>query len=102
MAKRIVKPSKELHHGVSAPPKTFNSVYASAAGKAKRKMYKTAGNATPFSVSAQFVLHGPRRGQRVLIFRNTEGVERARAYRCCWKHKTNCIRQWIDCYTSVL
>jgi hypothetical protein len=102
MTKRIVKPTKEPHHDHAAPPKSFNSVYAGAAGKAKAKTYKTAGNATPFSVSAQRVIHGPRRGQRVLIFRNVEGVERARAYQCCWKHKTNCIRQWIDCYTSML
>jgi hypothetical protein len=103
MAKRTVKPTKEPHYGHSAPPKSFNGVYAGTVGKPKSKTkHKTARNATPFFVSAQLVTRGPRRGKEVLIFRSVDGVERARTYSCCWKHKTNCIRQWIDCYTRAL
>ncbi len=55
---------------------------------------------TPFTVEAGVVTRGKHEGEPVLLFKR-DGKERARAYRCCWGHTTNCNRTYIDVYTSV-
>lgn len=97
----IVKSTRTPHHGSVINPKSFAAAYAWVTKHPKR-MYRTAGNGTPFVVTARTAIRGRHRGEEVLIFRTPAGVERARAYRHCWGHKTNCNRTWIDCYTRVI
>lgn len=101
MAAKVIKPTRHRHYGVGTSVKSFASVY-SRVGKQPGKLYSTAGNRTPFKVTAQVATRGKRRGKKVLIFRSKAGVERARAYECCWDHRTNCNRTWIDCYAEQL
>jgi hypothetical protein len=101
MAAVIVKPSMPPHHGSATNAKSFASVY-SAVKQHPGKLYSTAGNGTPFKVTAQIATRGKNNGKKVLIFRTNAGVERARAYRCCWNRQTNCNRAWIDCYIKQL
>ena len=97
----VVKPTKPPRHGTVPNPKSFAAAYAWVT-RHPRNTYRTAGNGRPFRATAQTATRGVHRGERVLIFRTLEGVERARAYRGCWGHHTNCNRQWIDCYTQQI
>ncbi len=101
MAGKVVKPSRPAHHGHSHYGKSFGAAYKYVK-KHPGKIYSTAGSGTLFKVTAQTTTRGKHRGKKVLIFRSEAGIERARAYQCCWKHRTNCNRQWIDCYAMQL
>lgn len=100
MVSKIVKPSRDAHSGHVTNKLTFNQVYTMAQNNPEVEYY-TSGNQTPFTVSASIATRGKHKGEPVIIFRS-DGSERARAYKCCWGHVTNCGRTYIDCYTSVL
>lgn len=99
MVRKIVKPSRDAHSGNVTNILTFDQVYEVVKNNPDIEYYTT-GNQTPFTVSASTVTRGKHKGEPVLIFRS-DGSERARSYRCCWNHVTNCSRTYIDCYTKV-
>ncbi|SUA44138.1 Uncharacterised protein [Neisseria zoodegmatis] len=65
-------------------------------------VFKTsAGN--EFTALATLTISGPHKGEKVIRFmRAKDGKEHARVYECCWGHKTNCNRTFINSYTKVL
>lgn len=99
MVRKIVKPSRDAHSGTVINIITFDQVYQVAQNNPEAKYYTT-GNQTPFTVSASIVTRGKHKGEPVIKF-YSGGREKARSYRCCWNHITNCGRTYIDCYTQV-
>lgn len=99
-ATRVRKPSRPRHFGNTRPDRTFNAAYNDIALNPNRT-YRTTGNHRAFRATARMAVRGGHRGQRVIIFR-TDGQERARVYKCCWKHRTNCNRTYVDCYVLAL
>jgi hypothetical protein len=100
MVGKIVKPSRDPHSGYVTNKLTFDQMYVISKNNPEVEYY-TSGNQTPFTVSASVTTRGKHKGEPVLIF-CSDASERARSYRCCWGHITNCNRTYIDCYTSVL
>jgi hypothetical protein len=95
----VFRPNLGPHFGRANNPQTFGAAYAYAFG-APGHLYATVAG-KPFTVQATVVGKGLHKGAQVLRF-ISDGVERARAYQCCWDHRTNCNRQHIDVYTEVL
>ena len=100
MGRKIIKPSLDAHSRVVNNKLSFHETYIMAQQNPEFIFY-TSGNNTPFTISSSITTRGKHKGEPVIIFR-TDGVERARAYECCWGHVTNCGRTYIDCYTSTL
>jgi hypothetical protein len=96
----VKKRSRPPHFDRTRPRLTFGAAYA-AVSRNPGQVYHTTGNGTPFTATAQHALRGTHRGQRVIVFRS-DGVERARAYECCWTHRTNCNCTYVDCYVLAL
>jgi hypothetical protein len=94
------RPNLGRHYGKRNNSMTFGQAYDSVQGNPGR-VYKTTGNDTPFTAVAGITTRGQHNGDPVIRF-FSEGQERARAYECCWGHKTNCNRTHIDCYTLAL
>jgi len=99
MVKKIVKPSRDAHSGEVTNILPFDQVYKVAQNNPDAEYYTT-GNHTPFTVSATIVTRGKHKGEPVIKF-FSNGSERARSYKCCWEHVTNCGRTYIDCYIKV-
>jgi hypothetical protein len=70
------------------------------------KIFYTTGNNTLFISEARKCKKGPNKGNRVIIFKTKTNkdvnTEKARSYKCCWDHKTNCNKTHIDCFTMAL
>jgi hypothetical protein len=96
----IVKPSRPPHYEKVRNRLTFEEAYQHISTNPVA-VYRTAGNETPFVAVASTAVRGAHKGEQVIVFK-TEGIERARSYLCCWGHRTNCNRTYIDCYTSVI
>jgi hypothetical protein len=96
----VVKPNLGPHSGVANNQLTFEQAFTQAESN-PTQTYHTTGNQTPFSVLASWGKHGEHAGERVLRFM-TGSTERARAYECCWGHRTNCINQHIDLYSEAI
>lgn len=100
---RIRKPTRPAHfsNGQKRPRLTFDAAYK-LIKENTRQRYFTTGNRSPFKATAQHGVRGRHREQKVIVFRAPKGKERARAYRCCWGHRTNCNRTYIDCYVGAI
>ncbi len=79
---------------------TFNEAFELVQNNPDRQ-YETTGNNTSFQANATLGQRGEHSGSRVLIFSSND-TERARAYECCWGHKTNCNSTHIDCYSQAV
>ena len=88
------------HYGAIANPMTFAQAYAHVLAHPHMVFYTT-GNRTPFTAMASQTTKGPHVGEKVIRFLSSD-QERARAYQCCWGHKTNCSKTHIDCYTLAI
>ena len=96
----VTKTSRPFHFGQIQPQRSFDAIYA-ALPQNPNHIYHTTGNQRPFTATAQIAVRGAHAGQPVIVFR-TNGIERARAYKCCWSYQTNCNRTYIDCYIMAL
>ena len=94
------KPNLGAHYGAIANPQTFAQAYAYVLAY-PGMVFHTTGNGTPFTVIASQSTKGRHIGEKVIRFLSS-GQERAKAYQCCWGHKTNCLRTHIDCYTLAI
>ncbi len=97
---RLRKPNLGSHYGHAANPLSFQDAYTHVS-KHPELEYETTGNATPFVAVAAIAQRGRHPGEKVIKFL-TAGTERARAYACCWGHRTNCSKTHIDCYTEAI
>lgn len=96
---RKTRPTKPAHCGIVKNSKTFAAAYE-AIESAPSALYRTAA-ATEFTAEARVAKQGRHKGEKVIVFKQS-AVEMARAYECCWGHKTNCNRTYIDSYTPVV
>ena len=96
----VVKPTRELHFGNVKNRLSFEDAFEFLTKNPGRE-YKTSGNQATFIAVASRTTKGRHKGEYVIVFKS-EGKEMARSYPCCWGHRTNCNRTYIDCYTSVL
>ena len=97
----IRKPTRPPHFGRTRPRFTFATAYRRIAANPAR-IFRTTGNRRRFKATAQRAIRGRRQGQQVIVFRTPAGLERARAYSCCWSCRTNCNRTYVDCYVLAL
>ena len=95
----VVKPNLGPHAGVARNRLTFGEAYVHAQANPTLE-YCTVGAKT-FAVTATRGQKGRHKDERVLLFKS-RGKERARAYDCCWGHRTNCNSTHIDIYTEAL
>jgi len=96
----VVKPNLGAHAGHVNNPLSFDEAYAQAVANPNRT-HHTTGNQTPFVVTATRGEKGKHANEGVLRF-ISDGREQARAYECCWGHRTNCNSTYIDCYTRAI
>ncbi len=96
----VVKPNLGPHSGQANNALTFQQAFAQASANPGR-VYYTTGNQTPFTVHATQGQKGAHANTPVLKF-ITDGVERARAYDCCWGYRTNSNSTHIDIYTEAV
>lgn len=96
----VVKPNLGAHSDQANNPLTFPRAYAQARADPQR-IYHTTGNQTPFIVEATHAQRGDHVNSPVLRF-ISDNTERARAYECCWGHRTNCNCTHIDIYTEAV
>ncbi len=94
------KPNLGTHFGSINNSKSFEEAYAYIISHPD-VIFATTGNSTPFTARATVAIRGNHVGEKVIRF-FTDGEERARAYSCCWGHKTNCGKTHIDCYTLAI
>jgi hypothetical protein len=96
----IVKPNLGRHSGQANNRLTFHQAYEQAQASPGH-IYHTTGNQTAFTVEATHGQRGEHAHSAVLRF-ISDGTERARAYECCWGHRTNCNCTHIDIYTEAV
>jgi len=96
----IIKQNLGPHHGNIQPTINFETAFKYISDNPDTE-YRTTGNQVTFIAKATLAQKGRHRAQQVIIFRS-QGKERARAYQCCWNHKTNCGKTHIDCYTQAV
>jgi hypothetical protein len=96
----IIKASLPPHNGKVQNAVGFEQAFKIASENPKRT-YQTTGNDTPFTIKASHTTRGKHPNEPVLRFMSG-GKEKARSYRCCWGHMTNCNRTHIDCYTQAI
>jgi hypothetical protein len=94
----LVKPTRERHFERCQNRLSFHDAYEQILNDTDKEYY-TSGNSTPFKAVAAVTVSGKHLGEKVIRF-FTHGTEKARSYPCCWGHKTNCNRAWIDCFTK--
>jgi hypothetical protein len=97
---KIIKPNLGKHFGKIKNSKTFEKACFFILNNSD-KIYATTGNDTPFTAKVSVTTRGKHKGTPVIRF-FTEGIEKARAYECCWNHKTNCNKTHIDCYSKAI
>jgi hypothetical protein len=97
---RIIKASLPPHSGKVRNDVEFERAF-NIASEHPNQTYNTTGNETPFTMMASYAKRGKHINEPVLRF-ITDGKEKARSYKCCWGHKTNCNRTHIDCYTRAI
>lgn len=95
-----VKPNIGAHAGTVNNPLTFTDAY-NRVSAAPATPYITTGNGTAFTARARLTRRGARTGEPVIVF-YSNGVEKARAYACCWGLRTNCNKTHINTYTAAL
>ena len=104
-AKMIKKPNLGPHFDIITNRKSFDQAFTEIQRNPNAN-YNTTGNETPFSAEATICRKGPHEGERVITFKTKTNkpveTEKARAYECCWGHKTNCNRTHIDCFTKAI
>lgn len=96
----VVKPNLGAHTEQANNPLSFDEAYAQVRANPNRT-YHTTGNQTAFVVTATSGKKGKHVNERVLRFMS-DGIERARAYYCCWGRRTNCNSTHIDIYTEAI
>lgn len=96
----IIKRSRPAHYEQTHPNLSFDNSYRAILQKPGH-IYFTTGNKRSFTATSKTAVRGIHAGERVIIFR-TDGIERARVYECCWTHRTNCNRTYVDCYVMAL
>lgn len=97
MSVTVVKPNLGPHAEAAHNRLGFDDAYNLVRDNPGRR-YLTRGAVT-FTTTASVATKGAHRGERVLVFKS-EGNERARAYACCWGHRTNCNSTHIDIYSE--
>lgn len=97
----ITKPNLGPHYGKVLNRLTFAQAFKHIDASPGTR-YATAGNKTTFVAKATRATRGAHKNQEVIVFCSSEGEEKARAYRCCWGHRTNCNSTHIDCYTKAI
>lgn len=95
------KPYKFPHFGKVNNRHTFAQAYREIS-RNRNKVYKTAGSQSPFVPVSTVAQSGKHKGEKVIIFKTTDGNERARTYACCWGHVTNCNRTYIDRFSRII
>ena len=104
-ARMIKKQNLGPHFRIITNPKSFDQAFTEIQ-RNPNATYNTTGNETPFSAEATTCQKGPHKAERVIIFKTKTNkpveTEKARAYECCWGHKTNCNRTHIDCFTKAI
>ena len=93
------KPTKPAHDGSVRTPKSFTQAYESISAKPDM-VYRTLAG-TPFTAKAGIARKGQHINEQVIIFKQN-GKEMARSYSCCWGHRTNCNRTYIDSYSPCV
>jgi hypothetical protein len=96
----VVKPNLGPHAGRVNNPLSFVEAYEQARDNPDRTYYTT-GDRSVFVVKAAVSKKGNHPREPVLRFMS-DRTERARAYECCWGHRTNCNSTHIDCYTRAI
>ena len=96
----VTKPSQPVHFDQTQPRLAFTAAYKAITSSPGR-VYYTVGNGAAFTATAQSAVRGAHAGDKVIVFRK-DGKERARVYKCCWEHRTNCNRTYVDCYVLAL
>ena len=74
----VVKASQIAHFGKITPRIDFEQAFTLALQN-PLALYYTTGNQSVFLISAQIAKKGVRKGERVIVFKNNEGKESARA-----------------------
>lgn len=99
---KLKKPNIGPHSGSATNPlQSFDTAYKYVQANPEKDYYTT-GNATPFiAMATTATRRGASEGQPVIRFLSG-GRESARAYKCCWGYRTNCLRTHIDCYTKAV
>ncbi|MFH1519548.1 MAG: hypothetical protein ABIE75_03145 [Candidatus Omnitrophota bacterium] len=101
----IKKPNLGIHFGIIDNSKSFDQSCAYIQ-KNPNQNYYTTGNNTPFVAKVSVCAKGNHKGENVIIFKTktnkNKASEKARAYACCWGHKTNCNKTHIDCFTKAI
>lgn len=95
----VTKPTREPHYERTRPSLTFADALRQLV---PGTVYRTTRSHTPFIATVQTATRGTHAGQPVIVFRSKDGRERARVYKCCWNHRTNCNRTYVDCYVLAL
>jgi hypothetical protein len=95
-----VKPNIGAHAGTANNHLTFTDAF-NRIGAQPGTHYLTTGNGTAFTAQARLTRRGARVGEPVIVF-YSNGVEKARAYACCWGRQTNCNKTHINTYTAAL
>ncbi|HFC8519012.1 TPA: hypothetical protein ACFP41_001904 [Neisseria weaveri] len=95
----MARPNCPAHDDFVTNLLSFEEAYQMLSMNPSTVFKTSAGN--EFTALATVTTKGSHKGKKVIRFLRNGG-ESARAYECCWGHKTNCNRTFIDCYTKVL
>ncbi len=92
--------SIEAHSGKVELAHSFEQACAWLEKRGSRQLETSRG--TPFGAEVSIVIRGRHLGNPVIVFRNQQGQEYARAYSCCWGAYYNCNRTRIGMYCAAL
>lgn len=97
--KQSRRPTLEPHSDAIDVDLCFSDAYQFVKSN-PNKLYTTRSGAE-FTAMAGVVSRGIHTGKEVVRFMRN-GQESARAYQCCWGHRTNCNRTYIDSYSVAI
>jgi hypothetical protein len=101
----IKKANLGIHFGTIANHKNFDQA-CEHIRQNPTMTFHTTGNNTSFICEARTCRKGPHNDEMVIIFKTKTNkdieTEKARTYKCCWGHKTNCNKTHIDCFTMAI
>ncbi|MES2352789.1 MAG: hypothetical protein V4568_00065 [Pseudomonadota bacterium] len=95
----VIKENLGPHFGETTNQLSFQEVFLLAEERPHASYETKIGKA--FRVAASLGKKGKHAGESVLKFMDG-ATERARAYECCWGHRTNCNNQHIDLYSEAI
>ena len=98
----MVRPTTSPHDGSISNPSSFDEAWRRLSVSGTQELETNAG--TPFAAKAHVTNQGNHKGENCILIKG-EGPMVSYSiyiYDCCWGHKTNCSKTYIDAYTPLL